>query len=105
MHSFRGLTPPPAVLEGVRRGDIAAFCLFAYNFESLAQLRHLTEQLHQTAREGHCPPPLIGIDQEGGQLMAITDGATELPGNMALGATRSPELAQQAGRVLARELL
>lgn len=105
MHSFRGLTPPPAVLDGVRRGEIAAFCLFAYNFESLAQFRELTMQLHQAAREGGCPPPIIGTDQEGGQLMALTAGATELPGNMALGATRSPELARQAGRVLARELL
>lgn len=105
MHSFRGFTPPPAVLEGVRRGDIAAFCLFAYNFESLAQFRELTMRLHQAAREGGCPPPLIGTDQEGGQLMAITGGATELPGNMALGAARSPELARLAGRVLARELL
>ncbi len=105
MHSFRGFTPPPAVLEGVRRGEIAAFCLFAYNFESLAQFRDLTMRLHQAARDGGCPPPLIGTDQEGGQLMALTGGATELPGNMALGATRSPELARQAGRVLARELL
>ncbi len=53
---------------------------------------------------GH-PPPILGIDQEGGQLIPIRDGATELPGNMALGATNSPELARQAGRVLARELL
>ena len=29
MHSFRGLEPPPEILDGVRRGDIASFCLFA----------------------------------------------------------------------------
>lgn len=105
MHSFRGHLPPPEVVEGVRRGDIAAFCLFAYNVESPAQLRALTDALHQAAREGDQPPPLIGIDQEGGQLIAIMNGATELPGNMALGATRSPDLAERAGRVTARELL
>lgn len=105
MHSFQGFSPPPAVLEGVRRGEIAAFCMFAYNFDSLDQFWHLTEQLRAAAHEGGYPPPLIGIDQEGGQLMAITDGATELPGNMALGATGSSELARQAGMVLARELL
>lgn len=33
------------------------------------------------------------------------EGATELPGSMALGATRSPALASQAGYVLGRELL
>lgn len=105
MHSFRGLEPPPEILDGVRRGDIASFCLFAYNFDSLEQFRRLTTRLSDAAREGGLPPPILGIDQEGGQLIPIRDGATLLPGNMALGATRSPELARQAGRVLARELL
>lgn len=105
MHSFRGFVAPPDVLEGVRRGEIGAFCLFAYNFESLTQLRELVSSLHEAAREGGQPPPLVGIDQEGGQLMAVTGGATELPGNLALGATRSPELAERAGRLLAREML
>ena len=105
MHSFAGHAAPQAILDAVRRGDIAAFCLFAgLNVESPAQLRALNESLHRAAAGGGHRPPLIGIDQEGGQLVAITGGATELPGNMALGATRSPELAEQAGRVLGREL-
>lgn len=105
MYSFRGSVPPPEFLDAVRRGDAGAFCLFAYNVETLPQLHALTAALHQAAREGGNPPPLIGIDQEGGQLMAVAQGATELPGNMALGATRTPELAEAAGRVLGRELL
>jgi beta-N-acetylhexosaminidase len=105
MHSFRGYTAPPEILEGLRRGDIASFCLFTYNFESLDQFRRLNESFYAAAAEGGLPPPLTGIDQEGGQLIPIRDGATLLPGNMALGATNSPELARQAGNVLARELL
>lgn len=105
MHSFRGYTAPPAILEGLRRGEIASFCLFTYNFESLEQFRRLNESFYAAAAEGGLPPPLTGIDQEGGQLIPIRDGATLLPGNMALGATNSPELARQAGNVLARELL
>ncbi len=106
MHSFSGYMPPPEILDGVRSGQIASFCLFAYaNVASPCQLYDLTEALYQAAREGNQPPPLIGIDQEGGQLMAIAEGVTELPGNMALGATQSPELAHQAGRILGRELL
>lgn len=105
MHSFAGYYPPAEVLEGVRRGELSAFCLFAHwNVEHPAQLRGLTRALLCAADEGGQLPPLIGIDQEGGQLVAIANGATELPGNMALGATRSPELAEQAGRVLGREL-
>src|SRR5688572_1417359 len=105
MHSFRGYEAPDWVLDGLRAGTISSFCLFAYNVESPAQLRELTESLYAAAREGGQPPPLIGIDQEGGQLQAIMAGATELPGNMALGAARSPELAEEIGRLLGRELL
>lgn len=106
MISFKGYTAPPEVLDGIRRGDIASICLFAYNnVQSPAQVRELTAALYQAAADGGQLPPLIGIDQEGGQLVAIAGGATELPGNMALGATRSPELAKKAGQVLGRELL
>ncbi len=105
MVSFRGTAPPQAILDAVREGKIGAFCLFNFNVSSPAGLRDCTDRLYQAARDGGQPPPLIGIDQEGGQLMAVTGGTTELPGNMALGATRSPELAEQTGRVLARELL
>lgn len=105
MHSFTGHEAPPAYLDAVRSGAVATFCLFAgMNVATPAQLRDLNESLHRAAEEGNQPPPLIGIDQEGGQLIAIRGGATELPGNMALGATRSPELAEQAGRVLGYEL-
>ncbi len=100
MYSFHGLTPPTEFLDAVRRGEAGAFCLFAYNVESPAQLRTFTEQIHAAAREGGQLPPIVGIDQEGGQLMAVSEGVTALPGNMALGATRSPELAEAAGRVL-----
>ncbi|MFO7322550.1 MAG: beta-N-acetylhexosaminidase [Chloroflexota bacterium] len=106
MLSFDGAYPPQEVLDAVQAGKIGAICLFKHrNVETPAQVRRLTEALQQAARAGGQPPLLIGIDQEGGQLIAIAAGATELPGNMALGATRSTELAAKAGYVLGRELL
>lgn len=106
MHSFEGFHAPQDILAAVESGHISSFCLFSHqNVENPAQLRVLNEQLRYSAQQGGLPAPLIGIDQEGGQLMAIREGVTPLSGNMALGATRSPELAYQAGRVLARELL
>jgi beta-N-acetylhexosaminidase len=105
MHSFHGLSAPKWVLDGVAAGEITAFCLFGYNVESPEQVRRLCESLIHAATSKNLPPPIIGIDQEGGQLIAVAKGATELPGNMALGATQSPELAAKAGYVLARELL
>lgn len=105
MHTFQGITAPAEILAAVRAGRIGAFCLFNFNVSSPKQLRELTHSLMSAASEGGQPAPIIGIDQEGGQLMAITHGATALPGNMALGATRRPDLAEKAGRVLGRELL
>ena len=106
MHSFRGTQAPAEVLDAVKNGVIGSFCLFSgLNVESPAQLRHLNESLMAAAEEGGHLPLIIGIDQEGGQLIAVTGGTTELPGNMALGATRDENLAEQAGRVLGKELL
>jgi beta-N-acetylhexosaminidase len=105
MYSFRGSLPPPEFVAAVRSGEAAAFCLFNYNAGTPEAVRALTEPLYAAARAGRLPPPILGMDQEGGQLMAVTGGATELPGNMALGATRSARLAYEAGRVLGRELL
>ncbi|PWH11832.1 MAG: glycoside hydrolase family 3 [Anaerolineae bacterium] len=83
----------------------AGVTLFRYlNIETPAQVRHLTAQLQDQARALGLPRLLIAADQEGGQLMAIGEGVTPLPGNMALGATRSEDLALRAGQVLGREL-
>src|SRR5688572_5053595 len=49
-------------------------------------------------------PSLVGIDQEGGIVARIGAPATQLPGNMALGAGRSPADAQEAAAVNGDEL-
>ena len=82
-------------------GGISLFRPF--NIDDPAQLRALTDSFQGLARDLHLPPLLIATDQEGGQLMSVGDG-TPLPGNMALGATRSADLARRAGEVLGREL-
>jgi beta-N-acetylhexosaminidase len=76
----------------------------ALNIENPAQVRRLTHALQQAAQQAGLPELLIAVDQEGGQLVAIGEGTTQLPGNLALGATGSPDLARQAGLVLGREL-
>src|ERR1700690_3504833 len=74
------------------------------NIDNPEQVKRLTDLIQQTARNAGLPFMLIGVDQEGGQLMTIGDGATPLPGNMALGATDSEDLAERAGKVLGAEL-
>lgn len=104
MFSFNGNTVPDHMLDMVAQGEVVSFCIFKKNVKTPAELRWIAEQIHAAAKRGGQLPPLVGVDQEGGQLMVVANGATELPGNMALGATGSPELAEEAGRITAREL-
>src|SRR5205823_3267097 len=90
--------------ELLRRGHIGGVTLFrSLNVRSPAQVRDLTASLQQAASAAGQLPLLIGVDQEGGTLMALA-GATPFPGNMALGATGSPDLARRAGFATGREL-
>ena len=96
---------PEDVLNALRAFRPAGVTLFRHlNVDHPAQVRQLTAALQAAARQVGMPPLLIAADQEGGQLMAIGEGATCLPGNMALGAVGSPGMAQRAGEVLGREL-
>lgn len=103
--AFDGLErPSPELFASIQRIKPAGFTLFrGLNFKSLPQLGELTSSLQKMAGDLGVPPFLICADQEGGQLMAVGD-CTPLPGNMALGATRSSELAFKAGQVLGAEL-
>lgn len=93
------------IAAALRQYRPAGITLFrSLNVDNPAQVRRLTAQLQQLAREIGLPPLLIATDQEGGQLMAVGSGVTQLPGNMALGAAGSEHLARQAGEVLGREL-
>ncbi|MBV8637717.1 MAG: beta-N-acetylhexosaminidase [Candidatus Eremiobacteraeota bacterium] len=87
-------------VQRLRRTPFAGFILFARNVESVAQVRELTD----VVRAFDDPPQLLSIDQEGGRVARIRDGAEELPAMMALGATRDPSLAVRAGEQLAFDL-
>jgi beta-N-acetylhexosaminidase len=104
MWSFNGHTPSPEFLSALYAGHVSGVTLFrSLNLDQPAQIRALTDALQRAAREASQPPLLIGVDQEGGTLLAVP-GTTRFPGNLALGATRSAELAQRVGFALGREL-
>lgn len=103
--AFRGKeTLSPEIVQAFQSYHPSGVTLFRpFNMDTPAQIKKLNQSLQDLAHELGLPLLLIATDQEGGQLMAFGDG-TPLPGNMALGATRSPELARKAGEVLGREL-
>lgn len=103
--AFQGkqLTPEMQhALANFKPGGVTFFRSF--NISNPKQVKQLVSDLQDIAQKLGLPKLLIGADQEGGQLMAIGEGTTPLPGNMALGAAGSTELARKAGEVLGREL-
>jgi beta-N-acetylhexosaminidase len=104
LRSFDGLEPSPEILAAIREGRASGVTLFrARNVSTAEQLRALCAAL-QAARPAGDPPLVIGIDQEGGQLQALGNWATGWPGNLALGAAGSVDLARRAGRAIGAEV-
>jgi beta-N-acetylhexosaminidase len=104
MLGFHGLQPPAEILEIIQRQHVGGATLFrSMNLEHPAQIRELTDALQRAAHEAGQPPLLLGVDQEGGTLMAVP-GTSRFPGNLALGAARSTELAYRTGLAIGREL-
>ena len=105
MVGFDGTQPNEVVETHIRERFVSGVVLFSRNIQSPKQTAELTNQLQRFAETTARQIPLfIGIDQEGGWVIRLEAGATVLPGNMALGATDSTELAERAGEITAVEL-
>ncbi|MBE6052949.1 MAG: beta-hexosaminidase [Clostridium sartagoforme] len=93
------------VAEIIDEFDLGGVILFANNVkgtEQTAELVHDLQQVTKDDEDGNLPL-LLTIDQEGGIVTRLGTG-TNLPGNMALGATRNEQSVYDAGTVIGREL-
>ena len=105
MVGFEGTQANEAIETHIRERFVGGIVLFSRNIQSPRQTAELTNELQRLAgATAHQIPLFIGIDQEGGWVIRLREGATVLPGNMALGATDSTELAERAGEITAVEL-
>ena len=105
MVGFAGTQANEAIEIHIRDRFVGGVVLFSRNIQSPKQTAELTNELQRLAQSTtHGIPLFIGIDQEGGWVIRLKEGATVLPGNMALGATDSTELAERAGEITAVEL-
>jgi beta-N-acetylhexosaminidase len=87
-----------ALIQGLHLGGVT---LFGRNIENGPQLAQLDADLQTIAD----PLPLfISVDQEGGLVVRVTDGATIFPGNMAVGAAGDSNLARRIAEASASEL-
>lgn len=105
MLAFVGTEPSSDIWTAIQDRHVGGVSLFrGLNVANPAQVRTLTGALQRVAAASGQPPLLIAVDQEGGQLAAIGNGTTPFPGNMALGATGSTELAHRTGHAIGLEL-
>ncbi len=103
MVGFGGTVVDEPVEELVRGLRVGGVCLFRRNISHSEQVARLNDGLRRMLADGI--PPFLALDQEGGNVVRVHEGVVVLPGNMALGATRSAELAYAAGRAQAEDLL
>jgi beta-N-acetylhexosaminidase len=93
-------TATRAIKAELQKYHLGGVILFGENFINIEQTVKLTMDLQQAAG----PVPLfIAVDQEGGRVNRFHFG-TNLPGNMALGASGKVSNAYIAGNILGKEL-
>lgn len=90
----------PEIEQLIQEYHLGGVILFRENVVTTEQTARLVAE-YQEASEKY--GLLMTIDQEGGIVTRLQSG-TDMPGNMALGATRSPEIAHDVGQVIGEEL-
>ena len=106
MVGFEGKTVPRQLSQWIREGTAVGVILFSRNVESPRQLRELCREIRSCAGKGS-PPPLIGIDQEGGRVTRLAaPGFTRFPPARcySLFCCRAFRVAFAAGEAMAEEL-
>ncbi|MHB1609256.1 MAG: beta-N-acetylhexosaminidase [Acidiferrobacter sp.] len=107
MMDLVGTTLSPQERTRLRHPLVGGVILFSRNYESPAQLRALTAEIH-ALRD---PPLIITVDHEGGRIQRFRAGFTDLPSGARIGEihaldrARGRKLAHAAGYVMAAELL
>lgn len=95
----------PEVARVIDRFDLGGVILFAENVKETEQTTKLVHDLQEVVKQdaSNDIPLFVTIDQEGGIVTRLGTG-TNLPGNMALGATRNRQYAYDAGEIIGSEL-
>jgi beta-N-acetylhexosaminidase len=102
---FLGTTPSPEIIDLIQNHHTGGIILFSRNIQDAQQVLELTRDLQAIARDaGHRYPLLIAIDQENGMVQRLGQGSTTFPGNMALGAIGSEQIAHDVALATGREL-
>ncbi|GAA1584305.1 MULTISPECIES: glycoside hydrolase family 3 N-terminal domain-containing protein [Kribbella] len=101
--SLYGVATPAEVVAKYHLGGVIYFT-WTDSVRNPEQIAGLSNGLQAAALADTGVPLQIGTDQEYGSVVRVGPPATQFPGGMALGATRSPAFARSAGAIAGREL-
>lgn len=104
MTGFSGTEIPEEFRQAVKKHKIGNVVLFEDNVRDCAQLKQLCRDIQDLIRQETGHSAFIAIDQEGGIVTRLPQGAVNVPGAMALGAAGDPENAYRAGLLIGREM-
>ncbi|UPK42083.1 beta-N-acetylhexosaminidase [Paenibacillus pabuli] len=105
MCGFHGQHADKQIHQLIRDYHVGGVIYFRRNVESVDQLNRLSADLQAIAVEAGELPLMISVDQEGGMVARIDkEGVTQVPGNMALGATGNPAYTLECAQILGHEL-
>ncbi|WP_370871860.1 glycoside hydrolase family 3 protein [Alkalibacillus salilacus] len=90
----------PEIEQLVKEYHLGGVILFAENVQGTEQTARLVHDYQQASEKFGL---MMTIDQEGGIVTRLQSG-TDFPGNMALGATRSEDMAYDVGQAIGREI-
>jgi beta-N-acetylhexosaminidase len=105
MVGFDGITATPDILDLIERYHVGGIIFFTRNIGAAQQVSDLTRSLQAAAfAAGQRAPLLISIDQENGMVRRLGEDMTAFPGNMALGAVGSEQIAADVAQATGEEL-
>ena len=88
----------------IKKYPFGGVILFAENLKNADQSRDLIREIQAASLKGFSRAALlIAADQEGGRVSRLAYG-TQMPGNMALGASGDPDAARQEAALMGEEL-
>jgi beta-N-acetylhexosaminidase len=95
MVRFSGTRPSASLVRRFERGELGGVIVFPENVRSRAGMRSLVGVLTRACARGGHPPPLVAIDQEGGEVKRLPGPPDRSP--RALGRIGSAAVAEREG--------